>query len=325
MRNAFPTVGLITIVAVYFLIMVGGVVRASGAGMGCPDWPKCFGQWVPPTDVSQLPENYQEIYKDHGYGNAPFNAVKTWTEYINRLIGVSIGFLIFLTVVCASGYWRDKRTIFWLSLAAFLLVGFEGWLGSVVVASNLNPWIITVHMLVALIIVGLLITARAAVSTHDPDQPYHPLLGKVLLTCLVLSFFQIALGTHVREAVDVIALDLGPDRRSEWIGEIGISALVHRSFSIVILFTNAAAIVLLRRNGPIPNSVAWAGYGVAACIVAEIGVGAIMFYAAIPAVLQPVHLVLASVMAGLQWYLWIISRSVAPEMVGTIERKAATI
>ena len=324
MRDAFRTVGLITIVAVYFLIMVGGVVRASGAGMGCPDWPKCFGQWIPPTDVSQLPANYQEIYKDHGYADAPFNAFKTWTEYVNRLIGVVIGFLIFLTVVCASGYWSDKRTILWLSLAAFILVGFQGWLGSVVVASNLSPWIITVHMLVALIIVGLLITARAAATALEHDQPYHPLLGKLLLTCLILSFLQIALGTHIREAVDTIALNLGLDRRSEWVGEIGISVLFHRSFSIVILFTNAVAIWLLRKNGPAPGPVAWAGYGILACIVAEIVVGAIMFYAAIPAVLQPVHLLLASVMAGLQWYLWIAARNSTSEVVGTIEREAAT-
>lgn len=309
MRNAFRTVGLITIIAVYFLIMVGGVVRATGAGMGCPDWPKCFGQWIPPTDASQLPENYQEIYKDHGYADAPFNAIKTWTEYVNRLIGVSIGFLIFLTLVCAAGYWSDRRSIFWLSLAAFILVGFQGWLGSVVVASNLAPWLVTVHMLAALLIVGLLITARAAVARLEHDKPYHAWVGRLLFACLALSCVQIALGTHVREAIDEIALDLGADRRAEWIGALGLSVLVHRSFSIVILFTNAGALWLLRRNRTAPPPVTWAAYGVVGCIVAEITVGAVLFYAAMPAVLQPVHLLLASVTAGLQWYLWIATRT----------------
>ncbi len=325
MRDAFRTVGLITIVAVYFLILVGGVVRAAGAGMGCPDWPTCFGQWIPPTHESQLPENYREVYQNHGYSDAPFNALKTWTEYVNRLVGVVIGFLIFLTLICAFGFWKDHRGIFWLSLTAFILVGFQGWLGSVVVASNLTPWLVTVHMLVALIIVGLLITARAAASSPDYAHPYHPLLGRLLLGCLVLSFIQIALGTQVREAIDTVARELGPDRRADWIGEVGISVLVHRSLSIVILFTNVAAIWLSRQDGPIPGPAAWAGYGLGVCIVAEIVVGAVMYYAAIPAVLQPAHLLLAAVMAGLQWYLWIVSRPAAPEMVGrtTYEAEAA--
>lgn len=324
MRSAFRTVGFITIVAVYFLILVGGVVRASGAGMGCPDWPKCFGQWIPPTHESQLPANYQEIYQHRGYADEPFNALKTWTEYVNRLVGVGIGFLIFLTLICASAYWSDRRPIVWLSLTAFILVGFQGWLGSVVVSSNLAPWLVTVHMLVALIIVGLLITARTAATTRSDVHEYHPRLSSVLLACLILSFVQIALGTQVREAIDEIAAVLGADQRGDWVGAVGISVLVHRSLSIVILFTNLAAVWLLRKNGPIPAPVAWAGYGVVACVAAEIAVGAILYYASIPAVLQPVHLLLAAVMAGLQWYLWIASRDGAREMVGPEEYVAAT-
>ena len=99
----YRQLAFVTLAAVYFLIAVGASVRASGAGMGCPDWPTCFGQWVPPTSETQLPSNYQEIYADLGYADTRFNVVKTWTEYLNRLIGVGIGLLIFLTAVFS---WR---------------------------------------------------------------------------------------------------------------------------------------------------------------------------------------------------------------------------
>ncbi|MEM8966748.1 MAG: COX15/CtaA family protein, partial [Bacteroidota bacterium] len=123
-----PRLSVVTLIAVYLLILVGGIVRSTGSGMGCPDWPKCFDSWIPPTEVSQLPVDYKEVYAQQraaknerflaylgflGLGNgdlsdrikndksilveADFNAAKTWIEYVNRLIGAVIGILIFAT------------------------------------------------------------------------------------------------------------------------------------------------------------------------------------------------------------------------------------
>lgn len=124
----FRNIGVITIASVYFLILVGGVVRSTGSGMGCPDWPKCFGSWVPPTEINQLPDNYLEVYKNKRieknqklagylssmgftqlandifshpsqYLETEFNVSKTWIEYLNRLVGALIGVFIFLTLI----------------------------------------------------------------------------------------------------------------------------------------------------------------------------------------------------------------------------------
>ena len=157
----YRKMAVITLAAVYFLILVGATVRASGAGMGCPDWPTCFGQWIPPTSEAQLPSDYQEVYADLGYSDTQFNVVKTWTEYLNRVLGVSIGIMIFITAILSWSTRRVDPSIMKASVAAFLMVGFQGWLGSKVVASNLQPGMITVHMLVALAIVATLLFALA--------------------------------------------------------------------------------------------------------------------------------------------------------------------
>jgi len=303
--RAFRAVGTTTIVAVYVLILVGGIVRASGAGMGCPDWPKCFGRWIPPTHESQLPENYQEIYSHRGYADTTFNVVKTWTEYVNRLVGVLIGFLIFLTLVFSLGYLRTDIWVPVWSFVSFLLVGFQGWLGSVVVASNLKPFMITLHMVVALVLVAQLIYAvarsqrdRLAAVDTEHRTALAPLLGLVLM----LSLAQVVLGTEVREHVDEIAKALGGGSRDVWMENVGMSVLVHRSFSLVLLAANGVVAYLIWRGGGASRLLSRCASALLGIVVLEIAAGAALYYWAIPPVLQPLHLLLASLMFGLQFF-----------------------
>lgn len=336
--RTFRRFGIITIVAVYVLILVGGVVRSTGSGMGCPDWPRCFGTWVPPTDASELPANYQEIYSQKrkakndrlaatlrrmGFevtaslitndpamlAEAPFNPLRTWIEYGNRLIGVLIGLFIFITAVLSFRYFRTDRRITWLSLLAFVLVGFEGWLGSIVVSTNLLPGTITIHMLLAIAIVCLLIYVVA--RSYDGLVPVKLKGGKtavnVLLALgLLLSVVQVGLGTQVREEIDAIATGLGGAGRDTWIEKLGIPFYIHRSFSLLVLGVNLGLVWLLRKHG------AWAGtlrifvISLLAAIGVSILSGAALAYFAIPAVLQPVHLLLAALLAGIQFTLLLL-------------------
>jgi hypothetical protein len=117
--SSFQRLALATTVTTYFLILVGGLVRASGAGLGCPDWPKCFGRWIPPSSAADLPPQFDPSL---------FNPTLMWTEYLNRLLGVTVGFLILATVVSAWRHHRHEPRILWTTLAALLLTGFQGWL-----------------------------------------------------------------------------------------------------------------------------------------------------------------------------------------------------
>src|SRR5215467_4170810 len=101
--SSFQRLALLTTAATYFLILVGGLVRASGAGLGCPDWPRCFGSWIPPVSAAELPPQFEPSL---------FNPTLMWTEYLNRLLGVTVGFLILATAVSAWRHHRREPPIF---------------------------------------------------------------------------------------------------------------------------------------------------------------------------------------------------------------------
>jgi len=332
----FRNIGVLTIVAVYFLILVGGIVRSTGSGMGCPDWPKCFGTWVPPTEVNQLPANYREIYRDqriqknqrlaatlHTLGfvevasqlqNNPaahieteFNATKTWIEYVNRLVGVLIGIFIFLTLLFSFAYYRHDKVIVILSVLSVLLVGLQAWLGSIVVSTNLLPVTITLHMALALVMLGILIYAVARSQESELNNrtfPYSGFIYFMLWLVVCFSFFQTLLGTQVREMIDVIAANNNYLSRENWISQLDISFYIHRSFSSLVLFTNLyLAYQLFKLKDGLMNRLI---IGLVFLIVLEIIFGVIMANWAIPAVLQPLHLVTASLIFGIQFLMLII-------------------
>ena len=313
-----------TIIAVYVLILVGGVVRSTGSGMGCPDWPRCFGNWTPPTSAEQLPANYKEIYSEYRHNKnvkfarylkalgldetaekilkdksvlveSDFNPVKTWIEYFNRIVGVTIGLLIFGVFVAALKVWRTHRHLTILAFMTFLLVGFQGWIGSFVVSTNLTPWTVTVHMFLALVIVAMLIY----IADRTDQKAYYikTQLGFVwLLACIATLLVQVLLGTKVREMIDRVSTLLP---RSEWIPNLGGPFIIHRSFSWIVLILHVALMLNLRKTEGLKSF----PLTLILLILGTILTGVGMAYFEVPAFLQPVHLLLATVTFGMQFML----------------------
>jgi heme a synthase len=306
--RSFRRLAILTVIAVYFLILVGGIVRASGAGMGCPDWPTCFGQWIPPTEEAQLPADYHERYAI-GYENTQFNPIKTWTEYINRLTGVTIGILIFLTAWRSRIYLKEDKVVFYLSLAVFGLVGFQGWLGSTVVASNLKPVIITMHMLLALFIVALLVyilarSQKTFLGRVDvsglPDK-----FTKVLIAAMAMTLLQVVMGTQVREAVDLIANGHAYIDRQYWRNDFPLIFYVHRSFSSLILFTNGWLFWKIFQGFDKTCLIFKVGLLLMGLVVTAIIAGISLDRLGVPPVAQPIHLLMANLIFGIQFFLYI--------------------
>ncbi|MFN8353303.1 MAG: COX15/CtaA family protein [Spirosomataceae bacterium] len=305
----FRRITTITVITVYLVILAGGIVRSTGAGMGCPDWPRCFGTWVPPTDVSQLPANYAEIYGAKLKGEVVFNVVKTWTEYINRLLGVLTGLFIFVTLVTSLKYWKSDRVIVWASLAAFLLVGFQGWLGSKVVSTELLPVMITLHMLLAIVIVFILlyVLARSSSSTLQVESLTNAVaVNRWLIIAMLAMLSQVLLGTQVREAIDVVAEQLGVSERANWVSHLQLPFYIHRTYSLVILAIQLYVVYLLKKNSSQRGVLSRYSTLLAGMIGVEIVSGALMAYFGIPPYIQPIHLTLSIVIIGLQFVTWLL-------------------
>jgi cytochrome c oxidase assembly protein subunit 15 len=338
----------VTLVAVYLLILAGGIVRSTGSGMGCPDWPKCFGTWVPPTDVSELPADYQDFYAEYrhdknvkfakyleifGYVSvgqailadesikeeAEFNKYKTWTEYVNRLLGAVVGLLIILCVGGALKYFKSERKIFYLAFSSLVLVLIQGWIGSVVVSTNLLQWLITVHMVLALVILAVL----TALYFYSNNKVLNGKLVKksklqyLLIVAMALMLVQIVFGTQVRESLDIVADNVGNMNRENWISNLGLEFYIHRSFSIFLALFHFYLFYVLFKANPNQKNLVFHTKVLLTLIFLEILSGAIMAYFAIPFWVQPVHLVLGSLIFGWQFYLLLQVTSVK-EKINTV-------
>jgi len=288
--SSFQRLAIATTAITYLLILVGGFVRASGAGLGCPDWPRCFGGWIPPMSVADLPAAFDP---------AQFNPTLMWTEYLNRLLGVTVGLFIFATLVSAWRHHRHTPRVFRPILAAFLLTGFQGWLGGMVVAQELAGWIVTAHMIVALVIVALLIYATfyavAGAQVAGEVGAARRLLGRATYAVTALMLIQVALGAQVREAIDLRLEDVPRDGVIE---ALGLVHLLHRDGGVLVL----GLVVLLwfrawqaHRHEPALMRAAWVVVGI---VVAQIATGAVLSYFAVPPAAQVAHLTLAALLLG---------------------------
>lgn len=318
----------LSILLVYLVILAGSIVRMTGSGMGCPDWPKCFGYLIPPTKRSQLewkPNEYYKkgqiiikddalyvankdfittssylytnwsVYTKHDY--AEFNANKTYIEYVNRLLGVLAGLATLGLLISSLFHVKLRTRYFLLSLLVVLAMGFQGWLGKVVVDSNLLPWKVSVHMVMALIIVFLLVTL---ITLTRPNallitKSGNVWVNRLLIVGFILLLIQIGLGLQVRQIVDLQinqgkimgAISLKDDTPSIY--------YLHAGLGFTMFLIHLILAYLYRKKGIIPVIIKI----ILILITLEVLLGMVLFHFDFPFSSQPLHLAIASLLFGL--------------------------
>ncbi len=321
------------LVLVFLVIIAGSVVRTTGSGMGCPDWPKCFGQWVPPTSEAELPENYREIYGEkrvakvekftkfltaigmsetaerirkspETYDKLPFNAGSTWTEYINRLVGFLAGNAMLIAFIWTLLRYRKDKRLVRLSVVALFVLVVNAWFGSIVVATNLVPWTITVHMFLALALVYLqLMILRRITPSMQKTLNLPNGIKWLVIIILAITTYQMFLGTQVREFIDELKKQhIG---REGWSEHFGWTFFIHRSFSWLVLVLIAFMTWLNYKTDKLR-----AIYLAFVLLALELIGGVLLAYADMPGPVQVSHLLFAALLFGVLAMLFIRTKPV---------------
>lgn len=320
----YQRLAVATFIAVELLIFVGAAVRASGSGLGCPDWPFCYGCWLPPTkaadiDFSKLDlEKFRRKAAQHGRDpatiteeslRAEFDPVATWIEYLNRLTSLPVGITSLLLFVVSFGQIKQKRFgVFLAGVSAFALVLLNAWLGARVVLSGLKPGIITLHMALAILLQCVLVYAAWRgtstpwrLSATERITSHLRTLGWLLFLLIVIEG---VMGSQVRELTDSLAKSHAGELRSQWVGELERSwvYLIHRSFSWLIV---GCTLWWLWKARSVLVKLGWLEWGVAGIVFTQMFLGLILAHVGIVGVVQVLHIGLSSLLvSGL--FLWLL-------------------
>lgn len=315
-------VARVAFVSAFLVVLAGSIVRMTGSGMGCPDWPQCFGLTIPPTSETQVRWQPDEDYfsgrmilekdslwstpTDHLSGTsfetdratglwthytrhdyATFNPLHTWVEFINRLLGAFAGLpaliLVALTLLLGIKHGRWRPLV--PAVGALFALAFVAWLGKKVVDGNLIPGSITLHMMGALAILGLQLATLRVAGAKAPKL--HRVSKVWLALALIVTLAQLVFGTQVREAVDQLVHD--GVQRSEWIANLPAWWTGHRTAFWMVLAVHVAALWPGLRSGK-PKRWEWT---VVLLLSAQFATGLAFGWLGMPAAAQPIHLMLA--------------------------------
>jgi cytochrome c oxidase assembly protein subunit 15 len=202
--------------------------------------------------------------------------------------------------------------MFRLSALVLVLTGMEGALGALVVHENLKTGVITMHMFLSLII--LLVQAYIVFksSAAQPVESEFPALKKFILASLVFTTVQILIGTQVREHVDALLKNFDANSRGDILDNTGTVFPLHAFFAWLVLAVNLFVVFRIYKDTLCRPKLQSHALLILLVLGLEIGAGEILKVFALPAIVQPIHLLIASLLFGLQWSLYLRTNSKSP-------------
>jgi cytochrome c oxidase assembly protein subunit 15 len=203
-KNKYRKLVWVTLFLTFDLIMFGAFTRLTDSGLGCPDWPGCFGHANP------LQAHAHISAAEAAQPTGPVTVMKAWIEMIHRYLAMGVGVLIIAIMVIAWRMWiksarTDQKFAPWFPSLLFVFVCVQGAFGAWTVTLKLQPVIVTVHLLLGLTLLAMLTWMGARQSQHMPVAPAAAGLRAPAIFAMGLLTLQIALGGWVSTNYAVLA------------------------------------------------------------------------------------------------------------------------
>ena len=284
----FQKIAVATVIATVLLVTVGVIVRATDSGMGCPDWPLCYGQLIPPLD-------------DY----------KAWWEWIHRTIAAVIGFLILGVAFLAWKDHRDRPSILWPSIVAVLLVGFQAWLGRETVRLNNSGDSVIAHLAAAMALLGLLVyvTVRAFYPARLPLRGGSQRFTLLAVLTAAVMFALLLFGSNVT-AQDaglvfpdwplmngsILPIEQGMDQQVRGLYEAHILHRYVAAFVLVVVWVTSFAAWRTQRDRP---AVFWLACAMGVIYPVQVVMGGLQVFTLLADWTQTLHVALSALLWGL--------------------------
>ena len=302
----FRILSMVTVAATFALVVLGGVVRVTGSGLGCPDWPLCHGGVVPTAEPSTL------------------------IEYSHRLVASLVGLLVLaVAVVCWRSY-RNNRWLWWPALAALALVVAQGALGGLTVLSELGPNLVMAHLamaeaLLATVVLVHLVAARGAPrsSIGTSSQGRRPGLTLLTLVTALAAYGLLLSGSYTTVYGASAVCGSWPLCRGEWFpeGRLPLIHMAHRYAALAVGILVAITIVVAWRVRP-RTYLAWLWLAAGGLFLTQALVGAANVWLNFSEGVRALHLALGSGVWALLAALVILPYMAARPSLRTAPRQA---